>query len=105
MDRTEEWVLISHNFREVQTLMTNFVGIVRSNLRLERAERRIKLIFEETEEFYRHTKVSPELCELRNIITCAYLTIKCAKIRKESRGLHFTTDYPEQLPQAYDTVL
>ncbi len=105
VDRTEEWVLISHNFREVQTLMTNFVGIVRSNLRLERAERRIKLIFEETEDFYRKTKVSPELCELRNIITCAYLTIKSAKIRKESRGLHFTTDYPGKLPQAYDTVL
>ena len=66
---------------------------------------RIKLIFEETEDFYRTTKVSPELCELRNIITCAYLTIKCAKIRKESRGLHFTTDYVGKLPQAYDTVL
>jgi L-aspartate oxidase len=81
------------------------VGIVRSNLRLERASRRLNLIFEETEDFYRKTKVSPELCELRNIITCAYLTVKSAKIRKESRGLHFTTDYLQKLPMAYDTVL
>lgn len=102
---TDEWVLISHNFREVQNLMSDYVGIVRSNLRLERASRRLNLIFEETEDFYRKTKVSPELCELRNIITCAYLTVKSAKIRKESRGLHFTTDYPSQLPHAYDTVL
>lgn len=103
--KQDEWVLISHNFREVQNLMSNYVGIVRSDLRLDRAMRRLSLIHEETEEFYRHTKVSPELCELRNIITCAYLTVKSAKIRKESRGLHFTTDYPEKLPYAYDTVL
>jgi len=102
---TDEWVLVSHNFREVQNLMSNYVGIVRSNHRLERAMRRINLIFEETEDFYRKNKVSPELCELRNIITCAYLTIKSAMIRKESRGLHFTTDYPAKLQQAFDTVL
>lgn len=103
--KPEEWVLISHNFREVQNLMSNFVGIVRSDLRLERAMRRLHLIFEETEIFYRKTKVSPELCELRNIITCAYLTVKSAMIRKESRGLHFTTDYPEKLDRVFDTVL
>jgi L-aspartate oxidase len=101
----DEWILISHNFHEIQFLMSNFVGIVRSDLRLERAARRIKLIYEETEEFYRRTNISPEVCELRNIITCAYLTVKCAMIRKESRGLHFTTDYPQKLNQAYDTVL
>ncbi|HHG84837.1 MAG TPA: FAD-binding protein, partial [Bacteroidetes bacterium] len=102
---TEEWVLIAHNFQEIQNLMTNYVGIVRSNLRLERAERRINLIFEETEDFYRKTIVSPELCELRNIITCAYLTVKCAKLRKESRGLHYTTDFPEKMDRAFDTTL
>jgi L-aspartate oxidase len=101
----DEWVLISHNFREVQNLMSDYVGIVRSNLRLDRTARRINLIYEETEDFYRKTKVSPQLCELRNIITCAYLTVKSAKIRKESRGLHFTTDYPGKLPHPYDTML
>ena len=101
----EEWVLVSHNFQEVQRMMSDYVGIVRSDLRLERALRRINLIYDETEEFYRKTVVSPELCELRNIITCAYLMVKCAKIRKESRGLHYTTDYPEKLPKAYDTIL
>lgn len=103
--KTEEWVLISHNLREVQTLMSNYVGIVRSNLRLDRAMRRLGLIFEETENFYRSTRVSPELCELRNIIACAYLTVKCARIRKESRGLHYTTDYPEKMKTVFDTVL
>jgi len=103
--KTEEWILISHNYREVQTIMSNYVGIVRSNLRLERAERRISLIYQETERFYQHTKVSPELCELRNLIAVAYLIIKSAKIRKESRGLHATTDYPNKLQNPYPTML
>jgi L-aspartate oxidase len=103
--KTDEWVLISHNQREVQNLMSNYVGIVRSNLRLDRAMRRLGLIYEETEDFYRRTSVSPELCELRNIITCAYLTVKSARIRKESRGLHFTTDYPDKSKVVFDTVL
>ncbi|MCS6906064.1 MAG: L-aspartate oxidase [Bacteroidia bacterium] len=102
---TEEWILISHNFKEVQQIMSNYVGIVRTNARLERAERRISLIYQETEEFYQRTKVSQELGELRNIIACAYLIIKCAKIRKESRGLHYTLDYPQKNKIAYDTLL
>ncbi len=102
---TEEWILISHNFREVQTLMSNYVGIVRSDLRLERATRRLELIYQETEAFYQKTKISPELCELRNIITVAYLIIKSANIRKESRGLHYTTDYPTKRSQIWDTIL
>ena len=102
---TEEWVLISHNIREVQQIMSNYVGIVRSNLRLERAERRINYLFEETEAFYQRTRLSPELCELRNILACAYLIIKCARIRKESRGLHSNTSYPDKIKRAYDTLV
>lgn len=101
----DEWVLISHNFREIQSLMSNYVGIVRSDLRLERAARRIQLIYEETQEYYRKTKVSSELCELRNIIICAFLTVKCAMLRKESRGVHFNTDYPDKLERASDSIL
>jgi L-aspartate oxidase len=101
----EEWVLISHNFTELQNIMSNYVGIVRTDLRLERARRRIELIYQETEAFYRKHKLSPELCELRNLIAVAYLIVKCASIRKESRGLHFNTDYPDKLPVAYDTVV
>ena len=103
--RPDEWVLISHNLRELQTLMSNYVGIVRTDLRLERAMRRIDLIYSETESFYRRTRLSPELCELRNLIAIAYLIVKSARIRRESRGLHTTTDYPQHLPKAYDTVL
>lgn len=104
-ERTEEWVLVSHNLKELQTLMSNYVGIVRSDLRLDRAMRRLDLMYHETEEFYRRTRISPELCELRNLITCAYLIVKCARIRKESRGLHYTTDYNFKLEKAFDTIL
>lgn len=102
---TDEWILISHNYREVQNIMSNYVGIVRSDARLDRAMRRIHLIYEETESFYQRYKLSPELCELRNLIACAYLIIKCAQIRKESRGLHFTTDYPEKRKQVWNTFV
>ncbi len=103
--RTEEWILISHNLKEIQSIMSNYVGIVRSNLRLERAARRIELIYHETEAFYQKTRVSPELCELRNVITIAYLIVKSASLRKESRGLHYTTDYPEKLEFSTNTIL
>jgi L-aspartate oxidase len=101
----EEWVLINHNRREVQSIMSDYVGIVRSDLRLGRAMRRLDLIFHETEDFYRRVRVSQELCELRNLITCAYLIVKGATIRKESRGIHYNIDYPEKLPVAYDTIM
>jgi L-aspartate oxidase len=104
-DRTEEWVLVSHNRQELQNLMNNYVGIVRSNLRLDRAARRLELIYQETEDFYRRTRLSPELCELRNLITCAYLTTKSASLRRESRGLHYNTDYPSPGNEAFDIVL
>ena len=90
-----EWVLISHNKDELRRFMWDYVGIVRSNLRLERAARRINLLYEETETFYRRSRVSTGLCELRNMIAVAYLVIRSASMRRESRGLHFITDYPD----------
>lgn len=103
---TEEWVLVSHNKRELQQLMWNYVGIVRSNLRLERAFRRTGLLYQETENFYQRTKVSVPLCQLRNLICVAYLIIRSAMARKESRGLHHTTDYPGTLEsENRDTLL
>lgn len=92
----EELVLISHNLQELRTLMGNYVGIVRSNFRLERARRRIALLYEETEAFYAHTYPSRALFELRNLIAVAYLIVKCASLRRESRGLHYTLDYPHK---------
>ena len=91
----EEWVLISHNRNEIKEIMSDYVGIVRSNLRLERALRRIVLIKEETEEFYKKTRISRELIELRNLAKIAYLIIRSALLRKESRGLHYNTNYPK----------
>lgn len=104
-EKTDEWILISHNFKELQNVMSNYVGIVRTNLRLQRANRRINLIHQETTDFYKKTKISPELCELRNLITIAYLIIKSAMQRKESRGLHYTLDYPNKSPEVFDTIL
>jgi L-aspartate oxidase len=90
---SEEWVLISHNRKEIQQLMWDYVGIVRSNHRLERAQRRSKLILEEVNGFYKRTKVTAGLIELRNLSCVADLIIRSALERKESRGLHYTTDY------------
>jgi len=90
----EEMVLITQNFRELQQIMSNYVGIVRSNLRLKRAMDRLQIIYDETEAFYAKTTLSVQLCELRNIINAAYLVIKSAQARHESIGLHFTIDYP-----------
>ncbi len=90
---SEEWVLISHDEYEIKQLMWDYVGIVRSNLRLERALSRIRLIRQEIENFYRRTRISEQLIELRNLATVAQLMITSALLRKESRGLHYTTDY------------
>ena len=92
----EEWVLISHNRREIQQVMWDYVGIVRSTHRLERAQRRLELVKSEVENFYKKTKVPEQLLELRNLAICATLIIRCAMKRKESRGLHNTTDYPQR---------
>ncbi|GBF50312.1 L-aspartate oxidase [Leptospira ryugenii] len=103
---TEEWILISHNLGEVRTIMSNYVGIVRSNLRLERALRRLQLISEEVKDYYNRTTVSLGLLELRNLVKVADLIVRSALMRKESRGLHFSTDYKEdRSPSRKDTVL
>ncbi len=102
----EEAVLISHNREELQRVMWDYVGIVRSNLRLERAFRRTRLLYEETENFYQCTRVSVNLCELRNLIANAYMIIRSAISRKESRGLHYTTDYPQPVEtEKKDTII
>lgn len=92
----EEMVMITQNFKEVHQIMSNYVGIVRSNLRLERALKRLEIIHEETEELYEKSILSKELCELRNLINVGFLVIKMAKDMKESRGLHYTLDYPKK---------
>lgn len=101
---SNEDILVTHNLRETQKLMSDYVGIVRSDFRLERALRRLGLLHEETESFYKNTKLSIKLCELRNVIQVAYLVVKSAMNRKESRGLHYTTDYPDHADTLEDTV-
>ena len=92
----EEMVLITQTKKELQTIMCNYVGIVRSNLRLKRALDRLWLLYSETEELYKKSILSPEICELRNMINVGYLIIKNAMERKESLGLHYSLDYPPQ---------
>lgn len=92
----EEMVMITQNYKEVQQIMSNYVGIVRSNLRLERALRRLEIIYIETEELYEKSILSQKLCELRNLINVGYLIIKMAQEMRESRGLHYTIDYPKK---------
>lgn len=91
----EENVLITQSVKEVQQIMSTYVGIVRSNLRLQRALSRLEILYRETESLFDRSVVSKEICELRNIISVGYLIIKQAMQRKESRGLHYTIDYPE----------
>ena len=105
VENPREWVLVSHNREELRRVMQSYVGIVRSELRLGRAARRVELIYRETEEFYQRTKISAELCELRNLAAVAHLVVSCAQRRRESRGLHTMADYPETDPaQRHDTV-
>ena len=92
----EEMILITQANKEVETIMSNYVGIVRSNLRLKRAHDRLELIYRETEDLYQSSRISMKLCELRNKINIGYLIIKMAQKRHESRGLHYTLDYPQR---------
>jgi len=103
----DERVLVTHTVNEVKQTMWNYVGIVRSNLKLLRASARIRNIFDETEELYKRTKIFIEILELRNLVACSHLIIESAKIRKESRGLHYTLDYPDKFPDddANNTIL
>ena len=103
----EEWVLLSHNVRELQSVMWDYVGIVRSDLRLARAIRRVNFLQKEIEDYYKRTTITMELLDLRNIVATARLIIESAQKRHESRGLHFTTDYPSQDDAHWkrDTVL
>ncbi len=91
----DEKILITHSLREAKEIMWNYVGIVRSDLRLEMAKKRIHMLFDEIETFYKKTKVFEEILELRNVLTCSHIIIKSAGMRKESRGLHYTLNYPE----------
>lgn len=100
-----EMVLITQSMKELKEIMSYYVGIVRSNQRLKRALDRLFLLYQETEELYQTTTISPQLMELRNLITIAYLTTRSAAHRRESRGLHFTTDYPAQLPFLEHSIL
>ena len=95
----EEKILIAQDIKEVGQIMSNYVGIVRSDLRLKRAWTRLDLLYEETEELFKRVKATPDLCELRNMINVGYLITRWAIERKESRGLHYTIDYPRH---AYD---
>jgi len=101
----KEMILITQSLKELQQVMSDYVGIVRNDVRLQRAMRRLDLLWVETEQLYQSTSLSPQLLELRNMITVGYLIVKGACLRKESRGLHFNTDYPGKSELTQNIVL
>ena len=102
---SDEEVVIKQNWTEIRRFMWNYVGIVRTTKRLERAAHRIRLLREEVEDYYGHFRVTTDLIELRNLLECADLIVQSALRRHESRGLHYITDFPETATEARDTVL
>lgn len=105
VDDADERVVIQHNWHELRLCMWDYMGIVRTTKRLERALRRITLLQQEIAEYYGHFRLSSHLLELRNLAQVAELMVRCALARKESRGLHFTRDFPHTLPDAVPTLL
>ncbi len=102
---SDEEVVVSHNWDELRRFMWDYVGIVRTDKRLERAAHRIALLRGEINDYYGEFRVTPDLIELRNLVDVADLIVRSARARRESRGLHYTTDYPETLPEPRDTIL
>ncbi|ELM1618334.1 L-aspartate oxidase [Salmonella enterica] len=105
VENADELVVIQHNWHELRLLMWDYVGIVRTTKRLERALRRITMLQQEIDEYYANFRVSNNLLELRNLVQVAELIVRCAMMRKESRGLHFTLDYPQQLAESGPSIL
>lgn len=105
VSNSDEEVIIQHNWHELRLFMWDYVGIVRTNKRLERAMRRIELLQQEIHEYYSNFRVSNNLLELRNLVTVADLIVRCAMQRKESRGLHYNQDYPDMLDNPTPTIL
>jgi L-aspartate oxidase len=105
VDNPDELVVIQHNWHELRLFMWDYVGIVRTTKRLERALRRITMLQQEIDEYYANFRVSNNLLELRNLVQVAELIVRCAMMRKESRGLHYTLDYPDQLAESGPSVL
>jgi L-aspartate oxidase len=101
----KEMILITQSLKELQLVMSDYVGIVRNDIRLHRASKRLDLLWEETEQLYQSSTLSPQLLELRNLITVGYLIVKGAMFRKESRGLHYNTDYPGKSELVQNIVL
>ena len=102
---SDEEVVIKQNWTEIRRFMWNYVGIVRTTKRLERAKHRIQMMTDEVDEYYAHFRVSTDLIELRNLLQSAELIVRSALARHESRGLHYTLDYPQTDAVARDTVL